>query len=592
MREHDNRRILVIDDQVAIHEDFRKILCGSGEDGRSLDDARAAFFGEEQKKAAAPEFELVFTQQGQEGVKALHDALLDSRRFAMAFVDIRMPPGPDGIQTIKGLWSTDPELEVVICTAYTDYSFEEIVAELGKSDRLLILKKPFDPVEVRQLAGALTEKWNIAQREKTRIAELQEANLRAAAASRAKSEFLANMSHEIRTPMNAILGYVDLMCDPHASSEEKRHYGDTIRSSGEHLLTILNDILDLSRIEACKMVLESRRCEPYAIAREVVSLLMTQACEKDLELGLDVSGPIPAEMSSDPVRVRQILLNLTGNAIKFTSRGSVRLSLETLEDDEGEVSLVFAVKDTGVGIAPQDLPRLFNAFSQLDASSTRRTGGTGLGLAISKRLALMLGGDVTAESTPGRGSVFALNLPVGRHDEICFATYGGRDPQAPARAEYADLGQLAFRGRVLVVEDVRINQVLISTMLKKAGASVEIASDGLEGCAAVQRAVDERRPFDIVRMDMQMPTMDGYEATRFLRAKGFDVPIVALTAHAMSDDRARCLAAGCTEYLTKPLDRQALLLVCRRLASGEPRAPLPRPVTPGSPLSEPAPDAG
>ena len=593
MRDDQNRRILVIDDQEAIHEDFRKILVGDQGEGDTGGEARAAFFGEAEAKApAGPTFEVVFERQGDEGVRAVRQALLESRRFAMAFVDIRMPPGPDGIQTIKGLWETDPDLEVVICTAYSDYSFEEIVGALGRSERLLILKKPFDPVEVRQLAGALTEKWNVGQREKARMAELEEANLRAASASRAKSEFLANMSHEIRTPMNAILGYVDLICDPEATDEEKRHYGETIRSSGGHLLTILNDILDISRIEACKMALESRSLEPYVLAREVVSLLMTQACEKDLDLVLEARGEIPAEMSSDPVRVRQILLNLIGNAIKFTSRGSVRLVLESHEDDEGEVTLDFSVVDTGVGIAPEDIPLLFNAFSQVDASTTRRAGGTGLGLAISKRLAVMLGGEVLAESTPGRGSRFTLRLPVGRHDEVLLASYSGVDPHPAGPPAPAAEAEPPFHGRVLVVEDVRINQVLISTMLKKAGAAVEIASDGLQGCEAVERAEAEGRPFALVLMDMQMPVMDGYEATRFLRAKGQRLPIVALTAHAMADDRSKCLAAGCTDYLTKPLDRHALLALCRRLtesagAHGDVEAPppaLPSPATDPSDL--------
>jgi len=574
MQNRDNRRILVIDDQEAIHEDFRKILGGTGAAESS---ARSAFFGDDEEGApSALTFELEFSRQGDEGIRMLHRAVDEGRRFSVAFVDIRMPPGPDGIQTIKGLWGADPDLEVVICTAYSDYSFEQIIGELGTSHRLLILKKPFDPVEVRQLAGALTEKWNIAQRERARIAELQEANERAAAASRAKTDFLANMSHEIRTPMNAILGYVDLLCDPEVDPAEKRHYGETIRNSGEHLLTILNDILDISRIEACRMVLDSRSFEPWSIAREVVSLLMSQAAEKDLGLELVADGPVPAEMHSDPVRIRQILLNLTGNAIKFTDRGHVRIVMRTHEDGGDHLSLDFVVQDTGIGIDAEHLPRLFDPFSQVDTSTTRRAGGTGLGLAISKRLAGILHGDVLAESTPGIGSTFTLRLPVGRRDQVRFESCDAGGKRGAPDRQVAD--SISFPGHVLVVEDVRINQMLISTMLKKAGASVEIAADGLQGCEAVERASAAGEPFDVVLMDMQMPTMDGYEATRFLRAKGHRLPIVALTAHAMSGDRAKCLAAGCTDYLTKPLDRRELLETCARLAGVE----LPDPALPAT----------
>jgi signal transduction histidine kinase/AmiR/NasT family two-component response regulator len=594
-----NRRILIVDDQQSIHDDFRKIL-GAG-DAAKASSARSAFLGAAQTATSSgPGFRLSFADQGERGVQLLEEAFQRGERQAMAFVDVRMPPGLDGLQTIQGLWRVDPALEVVICTAYSDYSFEEIVAKLGSSHRLLILKKPFDPVEVRQLADALTEKWNVSRREEERLADLaraeaeareradelarvnvalEEANVRAEAASRAKSEFLANMSHEIRTPMNALLGHVDLLCDSGATEDERRGYSETIHRSGEHLLTILNDILDISRIEAGRLVVKPTDFSPLELAREVVSMMWTQAAEKDLKLRFEADGALPRVVRSDPVRVRQILLNLLGNAIKFTKRGQVSLAMK-LEPgvDDTRRTLRFEVADTGIGIEAKDRARLFQAFSQADGSSTRQAGGAGLGLAISKRLAGILGGDITVESEPGRGSVFTFLLEVDVSGPGALVRSDSEEESRAAAASAKTEDPLgALPGRVLVVEDVRFNQVLLTSILHKAGADVSVADDGKAGFDAVVAAEAEGRPFALVLMDMQMPVMDGYEAARRLREWGYEGPIVALTAHAMTGDREKCLEAGCNEYTTKPIDRRALLAACRRTMSLEgTRAPLPR----------------
>ncbi len=578
MEHTDNRRILVIDDQDSIHQDFRKILSGGSKDA-APSDARSAFFGEEETKTVGPTFDLVSANQGEEGVELLEKATSRGDRFAMAFVDIRMPPGLDGMQTILKLWEIDPDLEVVICTAFSDYSFDEIVETVGSSHQLIILKKPFDPVEVRQLAGALTEKWNVVQRDRANMQRLKEANLRAEAANRAKSEFLANMSHEIRTPMNAILGYVDLLCENEVDLESRKRYGYIIRRSGEHLLTILNDILDISRVEANRMVVSAREFAPVEVGREVITLLSTQAQEQGLALELELMSAVPDRILSDPVRVRQILLNLVGNAIKFTAKGRVRLEIE-LEGDEGLAhrGLVFRVKDTGVGIPEASLEQLFDAFNQLDGSSTRSAGGAGLGLTISRRLAQMLGGDIDVESEVGVGSTFTFRLYIGELEGAQLVDYESRsaDHEADERKQ-AEQRPNTFIGNVLLVEDVKLNQTLVSAMLKRGGAVVEVASNGLEGCERVAEAERDGRPYDVILMDMQMPVLDGYQATRRLRETGCTIPIIALTAHAMAGDREKCLEAGCTEYTTKPLDRARLLELCRRvISSPEPPAALPR----------------
>ena len=588
MSEAINRRILVIDDQESIHDDFRKILGGGGRSGAGLDEARSAFFGETSTaRMGEIDFQVVTTDQGEQGIETQASALRQGAPFALAFVDVRMPPGLDGLQTIKRLWRDDPDLQVVICTAYSDYSFEQIVAELGHSDSLLILKKPFDPVEVRQLAGALTEKWNATRRTREQLQQLMVANERAEGANRAKSEFLANMSHEIRTPMNALLGYVDLLCDPDVTAEEKSKYLQIVRKSGEHLLTILNDILDISRIEASRMLVHRSDFAPFDVAREVASLLLTQAAAKDLDLRLEVATPIPSVIESDHVRVRQILLNLLGNAIKFTQSGSVRLvvALDDLQRSSHRY-IRFEVIDTGVGISAEQRETIFDAFSQVDTSSTREAGGTGLGLTICKRLALLLGGDIELESEPGRGSAFTLRLHAGEIRQAGLVTYSPEECalESPRRETQPEEPLTELRGNFLLVEDVKFNQVLVSAVLRKAGAKVTVAENGRACIQKVREALETMHPYDLVLMDMQMPVMDGYEATRRLRAAGFAKPILALTAHAMSDDRERCLEAGCTDYITKPLDRRELLRICGRLSRLErPRAPLPRPTSSRSP---------
>ncbi|HZP41429.1 MAG TPA: PAS domain S-box protein [Candidatus Binatia bacterium] len=409
--------------------------------------------------------------------------------------------------------------------------------------------------------------------ERKRAEDALEASRNAALeAARAKSEFLANMSHELRTPMTAILGYADLLSDPEADADERASYLETIRRNGEHLERILNDILDLSKIEAGKLVLERVGCSPAELVAQVASLLRPRALGKGLTLDVEYRTPIPARIQGDPTRVRQILLNLAGNAIKFTETGGVRLVLGMSDaTDAAPARLRIEVTDTGIGIAPEALPTLFAPFSQADASTTRRFGGTGLGLAISKRLAEMLGGDITVTSTPGAGSTFVLALDTGPLDGVPMVT--AAEPAAPPPARRRARRRL--EGRILLVEDAPDTQRLVSFWLRRAGAQVETADDGEAGCAAALAAAGAGRPFDVVLMDMQMPRLDGYAATARLRAAEHRAPVIALTAHAMDGDRERCLAAGCDDFLPKPIDPDALLAtIARHLRPGV-RRPAP-----------------
>ncbi len=393
--------------------------------------------------------------------------------------------------------------------------------------------------------------------------ELEQAREDALAAGRAKSEFLANMSHEIRTPMTAILGFADALAEDlgqQGASPEAHQALATIRRNSEHLLAVLNDILDLSKIEAGKLETESIPCSPAELVLDAVGLLRARAAEKRLELSAELAENLPRAIATDPTRVRQVLLNLIGNAIKFTAEGSVRVGAR-LEYALGDRAgwLVIEVADTGIGISPEQRARLFSPFTQADSSTSRRFGGTGLGLAISARVVELLGGTIEVESEPGRGSTFRVALPAAPV-EVGMQPRG-EAPSAPERTARQ------LTGGVLVAEDGPDNQVLFRRLLERAGLRVQVVADGRSACTAALTAWRAGEPFDVILMDMQMPQLDGYGATQELRRAGYDGFIIALTAHAMSGDRERCIAAGCDAYLTKPIQRDLLLdLVARQIA--------------------------
>ena len=406
--------------------------------------------------------------------------------------------------------------------------------------------------------GYLFVAVDVSEREEA-MRELVEAKRTAEYANAAKSTFLANISHEIRTPMASIIGYADLMLDPTTLPEERVEFVATIRRNGEHLLGIINDLLDLSKIEAGRMEIEAIEVEVVEIAREVVRLLQVRAKEKGLQLTLEAEDDgAQVLVLADPLRMRQILLNLVGNAIKFTDRGWVRVGIRTQVDGD-RLQVWLDVADSGLGLAPEHVARLFQNFSQADSSTTRRFGGTGLGLAISQRLAQMMGGGVEVRSRPGEGSTFtvAIVLPLARGTPRA-------ETVAPPPSEPAAVS-LAGRS-VLIVEDGEDNRQLLSTILTRAGAEVTTAANGREGLDCVIRAGAASRSFDTILMDIQMAEIDGYNASRRLRNIGYRGRIIAITGNATSGDRDRAMESGCDAYAAKPIPRDVLLSLCSAAA--------------------------
>lgn len=524
-------RLLAVDDSPIIHELFRDAL-------------------------QPLQYELTCISRGEHAVKAVRDGDYD-----LILLD-RFLPDVDGLEVLQQLRAARSTAPVIMVTSC---DLPRHVAEALDAGAVDYIRKPFSAMEVRARVQAALRNYRLR-------CDLQAAKAEAEAASRSKSEFLANISHEIRTPMTAILGYAELLDEALTDPAHAQSVG-AIHRNGRRLLEIIDDILDVARIEAGRLEIESADTSPIEIVRDVVQMMQVRAEERGVELRTEFGGKIPKTVLTDSRRLRQILLNLVGNAVKFTERGGqVRVAVALAANHAGCVALEIEVSDTGVGIEPKMIEHVFEPFTQADTSPTRAHGGAGLGLAICRSLAEALGGSLRVRSQVGRGSVFTLSIGIGHTDALDFAEDDDAErpvrlaPPMPSKSTSDSEGLLAGC-RVLLAEDGPDNQRLISLILRKAGAEVVLAKNGLE---ALHLALAESNDFDVVLMDIQMPVMDGCEATRRLRAAGFDRPIVALTAHAMAGDRQSFLLAGCDEFMSKPVHKNELTRLVLRHARNTP----------------------
>lgn len=517
-----------------------------------------------------PDLEIFQAKSGKEALE-----FLTQHGFALALIDVQMP-GMSGFELAEFMRGTKktkniPIIFVTATAGAQSFSFKGY--ESGAVDFLL---KPLDPYAVRGKVNIFVELFRQKNMMKYQLdtitdllAAVSHAKKEAELANEAKSQFLTNMSHEIRTPLSAILGYSELLADPEQNRSDVLTCSSGIQRNIAHLTKLVDEILDISKIEAGKFDVEMDTFLLLPELGEIFNSLQVQAVAKGLKFNISFDSDMPDTIRSNPMRLRQILLNIIGNALKFTDEGHVSIAVATvpnLQLGDGFHLLQFSVNDSGCGLTPEQQDRLFKPFTQADSSVTRKYGGTGLGLVLARRLAQALGGDVVINhSHAARGSSFVVTLDPGSmknipmrscltEADLCLRPLNSKTIFGPVR-------RLA-NVKVLLVEDGPDMQMLMKRMLEISGATVALAVNGLE---AVKMALEN--DFDLVLMDMQMPVLDGYEATQQLCAAGFMRPIVALTANSMQGEREVCLAAGCKDYLSKPVKAIDLIDTVERLVN-------------------------
>ncbi|MCH9652632.1 MAG: response regulator [Planctomycetes bacterium] len=502
-----------------------------------------------------PDYQLFTATDGEEAQQKVHELKPD-----IVLLDVEMPVlnGFEVLRDIRANYKIE-EMAVIMVTSQHDGKVISRAFDEGAFD---YIPKPATNSEIKARVRNAIRAVQLLREQKTLRREAEASN-------QSKSAFLANMSHEIRTPMTAILGYTEILELEATSHQMPELFLDSleiIKRNGGHLMELINDILDLSKIEADKIEIESILCSPKKIVEEVLELVQVRAEAKGLKLEASFEYPLPFKIKSDPTRIRQILINLIGNAIKFTEVGTIRLETRLLESAGQEPQVQFTVVDQGIGMTESQRSNLFRPFMQADSSTTRKYGGTGLGLTICKRLAELLGGEITVSSEPDQGSQFSVTVQAGSLVGIkLMQEHSNESSQDVQESHQSQTGhptsdEPCLKGiKILLAEDGPDNQRLISFILKKAGAEVSVAENGEVAYQAGLESMEGGLLYDVILMDIQMPVLDGYEATGKLRERGYTGPIIALTANAMEGDREKCIDAGCNDYLKKPVNRTRML---------------------------------
>jgi len=571
-----NARILIVDDNKDIHDDFKLILGAThsekNEELDDLDELLEHILDEKSLRGANDcIFELDSAFQGREALELVEEAYKSGRPYTVVFMDVRMPPGWNGIETIRQIWKKFPETEMVICTAYSDFSWEEINQTLGSTHRLLMLKKPFDRMEVKQLALSLTVKskyykkyqQNISELEKAvklRTKELEEAKVSAEIANRAKSTFLANMSHELRTPLNAILGYAELMARESDLTDVQEHHLGIVQRSGNHLLSLINNVLDLSKIEAGLMEKTESNFNLHTLIQDVKQMLLPRCHRHNLTLRVELEPNVPEAVKGDERKLRQILINLLGNSVKFTSAGQITLAVSR---DNGKIK--FNVTDTGQGIPQEDLVKIFKPFQQ----SATQTGeaGTGLGLNICYNFVQLLGGQLEVESQVGQGSSFFFSIELTMLDDVVLA-------HEKNRKVVSILGDKKWS--ILIVDSDELSRNFLATLLEKVGFSIVQAENGRDGLERVEQYV-----FDLIISGVKMPIMNGEEFIKEVKQRKVDIPFVFTSAFVLGADENRLMALNANAFIGKPINVENLFQVMEQCTgieyeySVEPEEPPP-----------------